>query len=41
MKEFVLHNGVKAPALAYGTWLIKTKSVLKINPLWQNILRGF
>ena len=26
MKEFVLHNGVKAPALAYGTWLIKNKN---------------
>ena len=25
MKEFVLHNGVKAPALAYGTWLIKNE----------------
>ena len=26
MKEFVLHNGVKAPALAYGTWLIKNEN---------------
>ena len=25
MKEFVLDNGVKAPALAYGTWLIKNE----------------
>ena len=25
MKEFVLNNGVKAPALAYGTWLIKNE----------------
>ena len=25
MKEFVLHNGVKVPALAYGTWLIENK----------------
>ena len=25
MKEFVLSNGVKAPALAYGTWLIKNE----------------
>ena len=23
MKDFILHNGVKAPALAFGTWLIK------------------
>ena len=26
MKEIVLHNGVKAPALAYGTWLIKNEN---------------
>ena len=26
MKEFVLNNGVKAPALAYGTWLIKNEN---------------
>ena len=26
MKEFVLHNGIKAPALAYGTWLIKNEN---------------
>ena len=26
MKEFVLHNGVKVPALAYGTWLIKNEN---------------
>ena len=26
MKEFVLSNGVKAPALAYGTWLIKNEN---------------
>ena len=26
MKDFVLHNGVKAPALAYGTWLIKNEN---------------
>ena len=25
MKEFILNNGVKAPALAYGTWLIKNE----------------
>ena len=25
MKEFVLNNGVKAPSLAYGTWLIKNE----------------
>lgn len=25
MKEFILHNGVKVPALAYGTWLIKNE----------------
>ena len=25
MKEFKFHNGVKAPALAYGTWLIKNE----------------
>ena len=26
MKDFILHNGVKAPALAYGTWLIKNEN---------------
>ena len=26
MKEFVLHNGNKIPALAYGTWLIKNNN---------------
>lgn len=26
MKEFKFHNGVKAPALAYGTWLIKNEN---------------
>ena len=26
MKDFVLNNGVKAPALAYGTWLIKNEN---------------
>ena len=26
MKEFILSNGVKAPALAYGTWLIKNEN---------------
>ena len=26
MKEFILNNGVKAPALAYGTWLIKNEN---------------
>ena len=25
MKDFILNNGVKAPALAYGTWLIKNE----------------
>ena len=25
MKEFILSNGLKAPALAYGTWLIKNE----------------
>ena len=29
MKEFVLSNGVKVPALAYGTWLIKNKDASK------------
>ena len=29
MKEFVLNNGVKAPALAYGTWLIKNENAAK------------
>ena len=26
MKDFILHNGVKAPALAFGTWLIKNEN---------------
>ena len=26
MKNFKLHNGVEAPALAYGTWLIKNEN---------------
>ena len=26
MKEFTLNNGVKAPALAYGTWLIENEN---------------
>ena len=26
MKDFILHNGVRAPALAYGTWLIKNEN---------------
>lgn len=26
MKDFILNNGVKAPALAYGTWLIKNEN---------------
>ena len=25
MKEYTLNNGVKVPALAFGTWLIKDK----------------
>ena len=25
MKEFVLHNGNRVPALAYGTWLINNE----------------
>ena len=29
MKEFVLSNGVKAPALAYGTWLIKNEDAAR------------
>ena len=29
MKDFVLHNGNKVPALAYGTWLIKNKDACK------------
>ena len=28
MKNFVLSNGVKAPALAYGTWLIKNEDAV-------------
>ena len=26
MKDFILNNGQKAPALAYGTWLIKNEN---------------
>ena len=26
MKDFILNNGMKAPALAYGTWLIKNEN---------------
>ena len=29
MKEFILANGVKAPALAYGTWLIKNEDAAR------------
>ena len=29
MKEFVLNNGVKAPSLAYGTWLIKNEDAAR------------
>lgn len=31
MKEFTLNNGVKTPALAHGTWLIKNENAAKHN----------
>ncbi len=29
MKEFVLHNGVKVPSVAFGTWLIKNEDAIR------------